>query len=214
MLQLVYFYIHFINFIRVKTNIFFFTLRNCAIKNSKKKTNKNQSKKKKRQHKQNKKYILFLKKAIGIRLSFLYWNTYSIVFYILIAMFEGFQNAASTILDSITLDILPDETKYGYYRLFAGLGWGVVSPIAGYLIDCCITLESLAYYFYMPFEFSLILLWFVAILFHLTCGKHNNYQKILSKHNHHHALSFNDDKLIIHDTIDGTNFYFFFPFFF
>ena len=62
------------------------------------------------------------------------FNKYFILFNI-IRCLRSFCNSSWVLIDSITMELIKDKSKYGQHRLFAALAWGICSLIVGYIID-------------------------------------------------------------------------------
>ena len=93
-------------------------------------------------------------------------ETTHIFYSILLLIFcgEAFDAAVFTLADTSCLDTL-GSANYGYYRLWGSAGWGIISPIIGFLItqkaedNCGTSVGSyfIIFYFYLAFMYLALL---------------------------------------------------------
>eukprot|EP01084_Bolivina_argentea_P248367 415425_1 len=114
------------------------------------------------------------------RLAFIFWDhSFNIIFCFLIIATIALQETANSTMDSILLSIIPNKNKYGRYRLWAGIGWGLVAFCLGVLFDYYLSIDSM-FYFFALFMGFLGLIWFFPSITHLyiysNCNNNQNNQ--------------------------------------
>ena len=110
--------------------------------------------------------------AIG-RLSVIYFDhSWNASFCALIAIFNAIQETTNSTMDSLILSMIPNPNKYGRYRLWAGIGWGLVAFSLGLIFNDYLSINTM-FYFFAVFMGSLGLIWFIPS-FKALCSTNKN----------------------------------------
>lgn len=124
------------------------------------------------------------------RLLFIFWeHSWNVVFCVLIAVTIAFHESTNSTMDSIILSIIPDKNKYGRYRLWAGVGWGITAFSLGTIFDKLLSVNTM-FYFHCGFMGSLGLIWYIPTFKDWFCNPGNN-----TKNGYKSSLLLNDDSL-------------------
>eukprot|EP01083_Nonionella_stella_P095890 269329_1 len=105
------------------------------------------------------------------RLLFIYWqHSWNVIFCALIVIMIAVHETTNSVMDSLILSMIPDPNKYGRYRLWAGIGWGLISFALGLLFDYYLSIDTM-FFFWTGFMGSLGLIWLLPILKDICCNK-------------------------------------------
>eukprot|EP01084_Bolivina_argentea_P187068 322307_1 len=117
--------------------------------------------------------LLCLSVAFARLLFIFYDHSWNLIFCILIVITVAIHETTNSTMDSLLLSIIPNPNKYGRYRLWAGIGWGIVAFTLGIIFDYFLSVDTM-FYFWNVFMGTLGLIWLIPTIKNLYFCNNNN----------------------------------------